>query len=74
MSGKEAIFSVTVKAGKTTYFVDVKESQAGNKYLSITQRNIEGEEKKYTTVRVVSTKVSEFRDAVDKAAKVVAEP
>lgn len=67
--GKEAIFSVKVKAGKVTYFVDVKESQAGNKYLSITQRQYDGEKNSYTTIRVFGDKVEEFRKAVNEAAK-----
>jgi len=32
----DAIFSKTVKAGKTTYFLDVKEAKNNTKYLTIT--------------------------------------
>ena len=34
MSTKAALFSTMVKAGRTTYFVDVLEAKNGNKYLA----------------------------------------
>ncbi len=32
---KEAIFTKSIRAGSRTYFIDVKESVKGNKYLTI---------------------------------------
>jgi hypothetical protein len=34
---REDIFSLVVRAGKRTYFFDVKETRAGEKYLTITE-------------------------------------
>jgi len=35
--GREEIFSKAVRAGKRTYFFDVKATRAGDKYLTITE-------------------------------------
>jgi hypothetical protein len=35
-----------VRAGRTTYFVDVREAKNGNKYLSISETKITGDQKK----------------------------
>ncbi len=41
---KEAIFSKTIKTRSRTYFLDVKESANGNKYLTICEsRRVDGE-------------------------------
>lgn len=63
-----APFSTAVKAGKTTYFVDVKEAKNGNPYLSITESQFNGDKKRKTTVRVFGETITEFRKAVDDAA------
>ena len=34
---KEEVYSKAVKAGKRTYFMDVKETKAGDLYLTITE-------------------------------------
>lgn len=34
---RDEVFSKAVKAGKRTYFFDVKETKAGDKYLTITE-------------------------------------
>lgn len=34
---KEEVYSKAVKAGKRTYFMDVKETKAGDMYLTITE-------------------------------------
>jgi hypothetical protein len=57
-----------VRSGRTTYFVDVKEAKNGNKYLSITESRIDGDEKKKTTLRVFGDSIAEFRKAIDDAA------
>jgi hypothetical protein len=69
-----ALFSTMVKAGRTTYFVDVKEAKNGNKFISISESRIDADDKKQrTTVRVFGEKVNEFRQAIDEAAGVVAQ-
>lgn len=41
---KEAIFSKMIKTRSRTYFLDVKESSTGNKYLTISEtRKVDGE-------------------------------
>ncbi len=71
MTTNNAIYSTMVRAGKTTYFVDVKEAKNGNKYLSISENRLEGEEKKRTTVRVFGETIDQFRQAIDEAAAAV---
>lgn len=41
---KEAIFSKSIRAGLRTYFIDVKETVKGGKYLTICEsRKVDGE-------------------------------
>jgi len=41
---KEAIFSRSIRAGSRTYFIDVKETVKGGKYLTICEsRKVDGE-------------------------------
>lgn len=43
-SKKEAIFTKTIKTRSRTYFLDVKESATGSKYLTICEsRKVDGE-------------------------------
>jgi len=62
-----AIYSTMVRAGKTTFFVDVKEAKNGKKYLSISATTLNGEERKKTTIRVFSEAIEVFKQAVDEA-------
>jgi hypothetical protein len=71
MSKQNAVFSTMVRAGRTTYFVDVREAKNGNKYLSITESRFNGDEKQKTTIRVFGDAVQEFRQAVSDAAAAV---
>lgn len=68
METNNATFSATVRAGKTTYFVDVKEAKNGSKYLSITESQFDGEKKRKTSIRVFGDSIGEFRKAIDDAA------
>jgi hypothetical protein len=68
MSNNNSVYSTMVRSGRTTYFIDVKEAKNGNKYLSITESRIDGDEKKKTTLRVFGDSVGEFRKAIDDAA------
>ena len=51
----DALFTRTIKAGKSTYFVDVKESKNNKKYISLAESSIsgEGETKKFTRKSIV---------------------
>lgn len=68
MGNDNAVYSTMVRSGRTTYFIDVKEAKNGNKYLSITESRIDGDEKKRMTLRVFGDSVEEFRKAIDDAA------
>lgn len=68
MTNNNAIYSTMVRAGRTTYFVDVKEAKNGSKYLSISENRVDGEEKKRTTLRVFGESINQFRQAIDEAA------
>jgi hypothetical protein len=68
-----AIYSSMVRAGRTTYFVDVKEAKNGSKYLSISENRLDADEKRQrTTVRVFGESVAQFKQAVDEAAAAMA--
>jgi len=67
MTPGKSLFSTMVRAGRTTYFVDVKEAKNGNKYLSIAETRINGEERKRVSLRVFGEAVKDFRQAVDEA-------
>jgi hypothetical protein len=63
------MYSTMVRAGKTTYYVDVKEAKNGRKFISISENRIdEGEKKQRTTVRVFGESVEQFRQAINEAA------
>jgi hypothetical protein len=69
-----ATFSTIVRAGRTTYFVDVREARNCKKFLSISESRIDADEKRQrSTLRVFSETVEQFRQAIDEAAAVVAE-
>jgi hypothetical protein len=62
------VFSTMVRAGRTTYFVDVREAKNGKRFLSISETQIDAEEKrKRSTLRVFSESVEPFRQAVNEA-------
>jgi hypothetical protein len=65
-----ALFSTMVRAGKITYFVDVKEAKNGSKFIAISETSFgENEAKQRTTVRVFAESIEPFRQAVDEAAR-----
>ncbi len=71
MAANSALFSTMVRAGKTTYFVDVREAKNGNKFISIAETKIDDDKKERTTVRVFGDSVAPFRQAIDDAAAAV---
>ena len=69
MEKNNAIYSTMVRAGRTTYFVDVKEAKNGNKFLSISENKINSDQKKErVTVRVFGESIDQFRQAINDAA------
>jgi hypothetical protein len=66
---RNAIYSTMVRAGRTTYFVDVKEAKNGSKYISISEHRIDADEKKSrSTIRVFGESIESFKLAIDEAA------
>ncbi len=68
MENNNASFSATIRAGKITYFVDVKEAKNGSKYLSITESQFDGEKKRKTSIRVFGDAIGNLRKAINDAA------
>ena len=63
-----AIYSTMVRAGKTTYFVDIREAKNGNKYLSISENRIDEDDRRQrSTIRVFGEAIEQFRQAVNEA-------
>ena len=69
MTTTNALYSTMVKSGKTTYFVDLKEAKNGNKYLSISESKVDGEERKRSTVRFFGDTIDQIRKAIEEAAQ-----
>ncbi len=66
------IYSTMVRAGRVTYFVDVKEAKNGNKFIAISENRIDSDDKKQrATVRVFGESIEPFRQAIDEAAAAV---
>ena len=64
-----AVYSTMVRAGNTTYFVDVKEAKNGKKYLSICESRPDADGKKQrNTIRVFSENIEQFRQAINESA------
>ncbi len=67
-----AVYSTMIRAGRTTYFLDVKEAKNGKRYLSITENRIDGDEKKSRSViRIFSESVASFQQAVNEASTAI---
>lgn len=68
----DALFSKSIKAGKTTYFVDVKEAKNKNKYISIAESSPakDGEEKKFNRKNIIifDNAIDQLREAFNEAA------
>jgi hypothetical protein len=72
MTVNDSIYSTMVRAGRTTYFVDLKEAKNGN--MSISESRIDAEKnKKRTTLRVFGDSIDQFRQAIDEAASAVSQ-
>jgi hypothetical protein len=69
MTTTDTLYSSMLRAGKTTYFLDVRKAKNGSKFLSISESRIDGDEKRHrSTVRVFGESVQQFRQAVEEAA------
>jgi hypothetical protein len=69
-----AIYSTMIRAGRVTFFIDVKEAKNASKYLSISEHRIDADEKKQrSTIRVFGESVEQFKQAIDEAVASVLE-
>ncbi len=65
-----AIFSKMVRAGKITYFIDVKEAKNGSKYLTITSSQPSKEDTtKFSkrSINVFGNSAEKFNEALSEA-------
>ena len=63
-----ATYSTMIRAGRTTFFIDVKEAKNGAKYLSISEHRIDVDLKKSrSTLRVFGESMEQFRQAINEA-------
>ncbi|MDE5736127.1 MAG: PUR family DNA/RNA-binding protein [Bacteroidales bacterium] len=76
-TGKEEVYSEAVRAGKRTYFMDVKETKGGDRYITVTESKRHFDE---TTGRFVYEKhkiflyredFDNFRKGLDQAIRFV---
>jgi hypothetical protein len=65
----DAIYSTMLRAGRVTFFIDVKEAKNGSKYISISEHRIDVDSKKSrSTIRVFRESIESFKQAIDEAA------
>jgi hypothetical protein len=68
-SSNSSVYSTMVRSGRTTFFVDVREAKNGNKFLSIAETRLDGDEKRQrVTLRVFGESIEPFRQAINEAA------
>jgi hypothetical protein len=71
-NGGKELFTKTVKAGKRTYFIGVKEASNKNKYVTLTESKLVGDNKfERFSVMVFQDKLGDFATAFAEACKVV---
>jgi hypothetical protein len=68
----DTVYSSMVRSGRSTYFIDVKESISGKRYLAITEHTLDaGDKRTRTTIRVFKESMDQFRQAVSEAIQAV---
>jgi hypothetical protein len=69
-----ALFSTLIRAGRTTYFVDVKEAKNGKKHPSVSEVRITDEGKKdHRVIRICGESCESFRQAVTEATAAISQ-
>jgi hypothetical protein len=71
MENQNGLFSRSIKSGKNTYFVDVREAKNGNLYLAITESQVNGDSKRKSTIRVFGEAIGQLSGAVAEAVATV---
>ena len=73
----DSLFSKTIKSGKSTYFVDVREAKNKSKYITLTESSPskDGGEKKFSRKSIVifENATESIRDALTEAATMLKE-
>ena len=64
-----AVYSTMIRAGRTTFSIDIREAKTGKKYLSISENRIDPDQtRQRATIRVFGDSINQFKQAVDEAA------
>jgi hypothetical protein len=72
-NGGKELFTRMVKAGQRTYFVNVKESAKGNKYVTLTEsKRIEKDKFERVRMLIFLDKINELAEALLEAQQVAA--
>ena len=72
MDNQNQLFSNMVRSGKTTYFVDVRKSKNGKKYLLISESKYDGQNKRERkSIAVFPNAAAQLRDALTSAVDVL---
>ena len=70
----ESLYSKTIKAGKTTYFVDVKEAKNKARYITISEsKKSTTDPKKYTrkSIIIFDNSADKLRSAFEEAVQLI---
>ncbi|HEY4491339.1 MAG TPA: DUF3276 family protein [Acidobacteriota bacterium] len=60
-------YSKMLKAGKTTFFFDIKMAKNETKYLVITASQVDGDRHRRSSIRVFGDAIAEFQKTVNEA-------
>jgi hypothetical protein len=52
MAKREPLYTAMVRAGKATYFIDVRKTEKGHPFVDLTESTFINEERKRNTIRI----------------------
>ena len=67
MGNNESSFTRQIISGRNRYFIDVKETKNGDKYLSITENRFNGKERKRTVINIFGEAIVQIREGINEA-------
>lgn len=63
------LYATMVRSGRTTFFIEIKETKYGTKFCHISESTLDSKNKRQrTSIKVYGDTVREFRKALDEAA------
>ena len=63
------LVTTMVRAGRATYFIDVKEAKNGQRFIALSENKLDADDKRQrSTIRVFGESIEEFKQAVEEAA------